>query len=99
MWEAWEGLGLGVVLQEDAVSLENHVRLAVDDQRALVRLEAHRVAELPAVGRHLGGSQQKRAVGNSGEEGRDGAVFPQFGMYFNALTDTTDQYNYRYDHR
>lgn len=92
MLEAWEGLGLGEVLQEDAVALENHVRLAVDDQRALVWLEAHRVAELPAVGRHLGGSEQKRTIGN-------GAVFPQFGMYVNALTDTTDQYNYKYDHK
>lgn len=54
LWESWEGLGLGVVLQEDAAALENHVRLAVNDQRALVGLEAHSVAELPAVGRHLG---------------------------------------------
>lgn len=95
MCEAWEGLGLGVVLQEDAVALENHVRLAVDDQRALVRLEAHRVAELPAVGRHLGGSEQKRTIGNSGEQGHNGAVSPQCVMYFNALTDATDQHHYR----
>lgn len=65
LWEAWEGLGLRVVLQEDAVALENHVRLAVDDQRALVRLEAHRVAQLPTVGRHLGGSEQKPSIGKS----------------------------------
>lgn len=68
MRESWEGLGLGVVLQEDAVALEDHVRLAVYDQGTLVGLEAHGVAELPAVGRHLGGNQRRsRAVSHSEE--------------------------------
>lgn len=53
LWDAWERLRLGVVLQEDAVALENHVRLPVDHQRALIRLEAHRVEELAAIRRHL----------------------------------------------
>lgn len=47
------------MFQEDAVALENHVGLAVDDQRALVGLESHGVAELPAVSRHLGESRKK----------------------------------------
>ena len=51
--DAREGPGLGVVLQEDAVALDDHIWLTVDPQRALERRKAHRVAELPAVGRHL----------------------------------------------
>lgn len=51
--DTWEGPGLGVVLQQDAVALENHIWLPVDHQRALERRELHRVAKLAAIGRHL----------------------------------------------
>lgn len=53
LWDARQGLGLGVVLQEDAIALENHVWLTADYQQALKLLEAHGVAELTTVGRHL----------------------------------------------
>lgn len=53
LWDTRQGLGLGVVLQEDAIALENHIWLAADYQQALELLEAHRVAQLTTVGRHL----------------------------------------------
>lgn len=85
MWESWEGLGPGVVFQEDAVALENHVRLAVNNQRALVRLEPHRVAELPAVGRHLeearsqmvDGAQYETSVTRERHPARNSVVIAQ----------------------
>lgn len=53
LWGTWESLGLRVVLQEDAIALENHIWLTVNHQRALERFKAHCVAKLPAIGRHL----------------------------------------------
>lgn len=53
LWDTRERLGLRVVFQEDAVALENHIWLTVDHQRALKQVKAHRVAKLPAIGRHL----------------------------------------------
>lgn len=53
VWDTRGRLGLRVVLQEDAVALENHVWLAVNHQRALKRFKAHRVEKLAPVGRHL----------------------------------------------
>ncbi|TNN39017.1 hypothetical protein EYF80_050809 [Liparis tanakae] len=69
LWDPWKRLGLGVVLQEDAVALEDHVRLAVDHQGALERLKAHRVAELAAVGRHL--DPVVDVIGDTGERAVD----------------------------
>lgn len=60
LWDAREGPGLGVVLQEDAISLEDHIWLTTDYQRALKLLEAHGVAELTTVGRHLVATRPKR---------------------------------------
>lgn len=53
LWDSWERLGLRVVLQEDAIALEDHIWLTVNHQRALERLKAHRVAKLAAIRRHL----------------------------------------------
>lgn len=50
---AGEGLRLGEVFQEDAVALENHIRLSVNHQGALPGLIAHSVAQLSAIGCHL----------------------------------------------
>lgn len=53
LWDTWERLGLRKVFQEDAVSLENHIWLTVNHQRALIRFKAYCVEKLPAIGRHL----------------------------------------------
>lgn len=53
LWETRQGLGLRVVLQENAVALKNHIGLTVNHQRALKGFKAHGVAKLPAVCSHL----------------------------------------------
>lgn len=59
LWDPRQGLGLGVVLQEDAIALENHIWLTADYRQALELLEAHGVAELTTVGRHLVATRPK----------------------------------------
>lgn len=62
--DAGDGSALGVVLQEDAVALEDHVRLPVDHQGSLGWREPHGVLELTAVRRHLGEERSpERQVG------------------------------------
>lgn len=68
LWDTRQRLGLRVVLQEDAVALENHVWLTVNRERALERFIAHCVAELAAVGRHLVATERLISTkGNSGK--------------------------------
>lgn len=49
-----DGPALRVVLQEDAVSLENHIWLPLHHLGWGGRREAHGVLEFPAIGCHLG---------------------------------------------
>lgn len=65
LWDTREGLGLGVVLQENAIALKNHIWLTVNHQRALKRFKAHCVGKLSTVGRHLVATWWKRKLNSS----------------------------------
>jgi len=71
-----------VVLQGDAVALDDHVWLPADHQRAMARLVAHGVAQLPTVGRHLGERDRERGREGGREGGRERQRDRERDFYF-----------------
>lgn len=73
LWGVSRRSGLRVVLQQNAVSLKNHIWLAADLQGSLGRGEAHGVLELPAISRHLRAAQWKEKLVSTVNSGK---LFP-----------------------